>query len=85
MKKLVALLIAIVTISIQIQAQPLAKHVILIGLDGWAAHDFDNVHNNIPNIRNLIKNGSCNMHKRSVIPSDSGVNWASMFMGAGPV
>ena len=24
------------------------------------------------------------MHKRSVIPSSSGVNWATMFMGAGP-
>ncbi|MBQ5572589.1 MAG: alkaline phosphatase [Bacteroidales bacterium] len=84
MKKLFALLIVIVSISAQFQAQPLAKHVILIGLDGWAAHDFDNVRNNIPNIRSLIKNGSCNMHKRSVLPSDSGVNWASMFMGVGP-
>ena len=28
--------------------------------------------------------GACSMHKRSVIPSSSGVNWASMFMGAGP-
>ena len=24
------------------------------------------------------------MHKRSVLPPDSGVNWASMFMGVGP-
>ena len=84
MKKLVILLIAIATISIQIQAQPLAKHVILIGLDGWAAHDFDKVRHNIPDIRSLIENESCKMHKRSVLPSDSGVNWASMFMGAGP-
>ena len=31
-----------------------------------------------------MDNGSYTMHKRSVIPSSSGVNWASMFMGAGP-
>ena len=62
------------------QAQPLAEHVILIGLDGWAAHDFEQAHN----ITYLMKNGSYTLHKRSVIPSSSGVNWASMFMGASP-
>lgn len=65
------------------QSQPLAKHVILIGLDGWAAHNFEHAHD-IPNLTYLMENGSYTMHKRSVIPSSSGVNWASMFMGAGP-
>lgn len=65
------------------QAQPLAEHVILIGLDGWATHDFEQAHD-IPNLTYLMKNGSYTLHKRSVIPSSSGVNWASMFMGAGP-
>ena len=65
------------------QTPPMAKHVVLIGLDGWASHDFDKAHD-VPNLLSLINNGSYTMHKRSVIPSSSGVNWASMFMGAGP-
>ena len=66
-----------------LHAQPKANHVILIGLDGWASHDLDKAHD-IPNLRSLMDGGACSMHKRSVIPSSSGVNWASMFMGAGP-
>ena len=62
------------------QAQPLAKHVIFIGLDGWAAHDFDK-HHDIPNIRMMMQNGSYTLHKRAVLPSASGINWASIFMG----
>ena len=67
---------------IKAQTPPLAKHVVLIGLDGWASHDFDKAHD-VPNLLSLMNNGSYTMHKRSVIPSSSGVNWASMFMGAG--
>ena len=65
------------------QAQPLAKHVLMIGLDGWAAHHFEDYHD-IPNIRMLMKEGSVTLHKRSVLPSSSGVNWATMFMSIGP-
>jgi len=65
------------------QTPPLARHVVLIGLDGWASHDFEKAHD-VPNLLSLMNNGSYTMHKRSVIPSSSGVNWASMFMGAGP-
>lgn len=65
------------------QAQPIANHVILIGLDGWAAYDLEKAHD-IPNLQSLIQGGSYSMHKRSVIPSSSGVNWATMFMGVGP-
>ena len=64
-------------------AQPIANHVILIGLDGWAAHDFENAHD-VPNLQSLMQGGSYTMHKRSVIPSSSAINWASMFMGVGP-
>ena len=66
-----------------LHAQPKANHVVFIGLDGWASHDLDKAHD-IPNLRSLMDGGACSMHKRSVIPSSSGVNWASMFMGAGP-
>lgn len=63
--------------------QPLkAKHVILIGFDGWGAYSVEKA--NTPNIKSLMENGSYTLKKRSVLPSSSAVNWASMFMGAGP-
>ena len=61
--------------------QPKAKHVVMIGIDGWAAHGLMDAHD-IPNIRSLMANGSFTLHKRSVLPSASAINWASMFMGA---
>lgn len=81
MKRIILLIFLLFAMSVQ--AQPRAKHVVLIGLDGWAAHDLDKAHD-IPNIRMLMQGGSVTLHKRSVLPSSSGVNWASMFMGVGP-
>ena len=83
MRKLFILLLCALFATPVLQAQPIANHVILIGLDGWAAHDLDKALD-IPNLRSLMEGGACSMHKRSVIPSSSAVNWASMFMGAGP-
>ena len=59
-----------------------AKHVVMIGIDGWAGYSVPKA-KNIPVIRNLMKNGSYTLTKRSVLPSASAINWASMFMGAG--
>ncbi len=59
----------------------MVKHVVMVGIDGWAAHDLAQAHD-IPNIRNLMANGSYTLHKRSVLPSASAINWASTFMGA---
>ena len=78
-----AILLVFLLFAMSAQAQPRAKHVVLIGLDGWAAHDLDKA-SDIPNIRMLMQGGSVTLHKRSVLPSSSGVNWASMFMGVGP-
>jgi len=61
--------------------QPRAKHVVMIGVDGWAGHDLAQAQN-IPNIRAMMANGSYTLHKRSVLPSASAINWASIFMGA---
>jgi predicted AlkP superfamily pyrophosphatase or phosphodiesterase len=78
------------SITMQAQNQPLAKHVILIGLDGWATHDFIEHYSEpdhsdeIPNILNLMQGGSYSMHKRCVMPASSAINWSSMFMGVGP-
>lgn len=59
-----------------------AKHVVLIGLDGWGAYSVEKA--NMPAVKQLMDNGSYTLEKRSVLPSSSAVNWASMFMGAGP-
>ena len=59
-----------------------AKHVILIGLDGWGAYSLPKA--DMPHTKQLMENGAYTLKKRSVLPSSSAVNWASMFMGAGP-
>lgn len=59
-----------------------AKHVVLIGLDGWGAYSVEKA--DMPNVKRLMAEGSYTLKKRSVLPSSSAVNWASMYMGAGP-
>ncbi len=59
-----------------------AEHVILIGLDGWGAYSVPKA--DMPNVKKLMNEGSYTLENRSVLPSSSAVNWASMFMGAGP-
>ncbi len=59
-----------------------AKHVILIGLDGWGAYSLPKA--DMPTVKKLMEEGSYTLKKRSALPSSSAVNWASMFMGAGP-
>jgi predicted AlkP superfamily pyrophosphatase or phosphodiesterase len=58
------------------------KHVILIGMDGFGAYCFPKVDN--PNMKQMMKDGAWTLEARSVLPSSSAVNWASMMMGAGP-
>ena len=70
------------TVNSQEQNKQLAKHVILIGVDGFGAYAFEKA--KIPNIRKMMKNGSYSLQARSVLPSSSAVNWASMLMGSGP-
>lgn len=38
----------------------------------------------MPNFRKMMAEGAVTLENRSVLPSSSAVNWASMFMGAGP-
>lgn len=59
------------------------EHVILIGFDGLSAYRIA-TDANMPTYRELMENGSYTLENRSVLPSSSAVNWASMFMGAGP-
>lgn len=63
-------------------AQRQADHLILIGLDGWGGYSMEKAE--MPAVREQMARGSWTMQKRSVYPSSSAPNWASMFMGAGP-
>lgn len=63
-------------------SQEKAQHVIFIGLDGWGSYSMEKA--DMPNVKKLMNDGACTLQKRSVLPSSSAVNWASMFMGAGP-
>jgi predicted AlkP superfamily pyrophosphatase or phosphodiesterase len=79
-RSLIFLMIALV-FSSQAYSQKI-KHVILIGSDGFGAYAFKNA--KIPNLRAMMKEGSWSLQARTVLPSSSAANWASMVMGAGP-
>ncbi|PXV65115.1 type I phosphodiesterase/nucleotide pyrophosphatase [Dysgonomonas alginatilytica] len=76
------LFLALFFIAFQINAANKAKHVVLIGCDGFGGYAFEKA--NIPNIKKLAQNGSMTLEMRTVLPSSSAVNWASILMGAGP-
>lgn len=57
------------------------KKVVFVAFDGWAAKGFEQAE--MPNIKKVYENGSRTLRKRSVLPSSSAPNWASMFMGVG--
>ena len=81
------LLVAVVALASCTQAQQaekkqIAEHVIYIGLDGWGSYSVDKA--DMPNVKALMAEGCWTLQKRAVLPSSSGVNWASMFMGACP-
>lgn len=59
-----------------------AKHVVMIGLDGWGAYSVEKA--DMPNVKKLMSEGAYTLKKRSVLPSSSAANWASMYMGASP-
>lgn len=81
--RLLAILVAFFTVSGFCFAQNWkAEHVFLIGLDGWGAYSVEKAE--MPNVKALMDAGCYTLKKRSVLPSSSAVNWASMFMGAGP-
>jgi hypothetical protein len=64
------------------QNSSMAKHVIIIGVDGMSPDGVRKAET--PNMDNLMKNGAYTLHARGVLPTVSTPNWASMIMGAGP-
>ncbi|WP_163517395.1 alkaline phosphatase [Gelidibacter japonicus] len=81
-KNITALLLLLL-LSSQMNAQLKdAKHVLLIGVDGLGAYAIPQAE--MPHLKSLMTKGSSSFEARSVLPSSSAVNWASMLMGAGP-
>jgi len=84
MKKVCYLMIILCCFSVMDMdaARKKAKHVVMIGIDGWAAEAVRKAApEDIPNVRYLMEHGSWTLSKRSVMPSASAINWASMFNG----
>jgi predicted AlkP superfamily pyrophosphatase or phosphodiesterase len=57
------------------------KHVVVIGCDGFGAYAYHKA--DMPNLKKLAENGVWSVKARTVLPSSSAVNWASILMGAG--
>ena len=62
--------------------KPTAKHVIVVGFDGLSPDGIE--HADTPYLDSLISEGAYTPHARSVLPSSSSPNWATMIMGVGP-
>jgi len=56
------------------------EHIVVIGIDGMSPNGIQNA--NTPTLDSMIQNGAATLHARSVLPSSSSPNWASMIMGA---
>lgn len=54
------------------ESKPIAKHVILVGLDGFGAYAYQKA--DMPNLKKLASEGSWGTTTRSVLPSSSAVN-----------
>jgi predicted AlkP superfamily pyrophosphatase or phosphodiesterase len=82
MKRILALaiLVAAAISCCQKDAERKADHVFVIAFDGWGSYCMDSV--SMPNTRSLMEAGTYTFYKRTVLPSDSAPNWASMFAGA---
>lgn len=72
-------LAAVVAISCQPAKKNPVKHVFLIGLDGMSSVGYGKA--DMPFVKALAAEGCYTVKKRSVLPSASAINWASMFMG----
>lgn len=62
------------------QGEQKAKHTFVIAFDGWGSYSMESVQ--MPNTRAFMAEGCYTLQKRTVLPSDSAPNWASMFAGA---
>jgi predicted AlkP superfamily pyrophosphatase or phosphodiesterase len=58
------------------------EHVIFVGFDGLCAKSIRDGAD-MPTLRDLMAKGSSTLESRTILPSSSACNWASIFMGSG--
>ena len=58
------------------------NHVIILAFDGWGASSFEAAE--MPFLKSMLPESAWTLHKRSILPTSSACNWATMFKGAGP-
>ena len=58
------------------------KHVVMIGLDGLAGNTVEAA--DMPTVKSMMAGGAWTLQARSILPSSSACNWASVYMGVGP-
>jgi predicted AlkP superfamily pyrophosphatase or phosphodiesterase len=58
------------------------KHVVMVGYDGLAGNTVEVAE--MPTLKAMMDQGAWTLQARSILPSSSACNWATMFMGAGP-
>ncbi|WP_342332431.1 alkaline phosphatase [Pedobacter sp. FW305-3-2-15-E-R2A2] len=80
-KSIISFCLLCISLSLQAQVKNV-KHVVLIGCDGFGAYAVPDA--KMPHLKKLMETGASSLKARSVLPSSSAVNWASMLMGAGP-
>jgi hypothetical protein len=57
-------------------------HVVVFGVDGMSPDGVRRA--NTPNMHRMMQQGAYTLHARSILPTSSSPNWASMISGAGP-
>jgi len=82
MRSILLVGICLILFATNVLGQNKVQHVILIGSDGFGAYALEKAR--VPNIRKMMQEGSWSLQARTVLPSSSAPNWASMVMGAGP-
>ena len=80
MKKILVLAAALlVAASLQAKKKDIARHVIIIGVDGWGSWCMEKA--DVPFIREKMQEGCYTLSKRTVRPTVSGPNWAATLNG----
>ena len=57
-------------------------HIVILGFDGWGASSYEQA--NMPFLKKKVSESAWTLKKRSILPTSSACNWATMFKGAGP-
>jgi hypothetical protein len=82
MRLLYSLLFILLAVQ-ALSAQPDENiHVVVFGVDGMSPDGVRHAHT--PHMHQMMEHGAYTLHARSVLPTSSSPNWASMISGAGP-